>query len=390
MFRRLIACMALGVAAAWSCSFASDPIWAKDPRSDTPLFRVLQNGKVGYIDRSGKIVIAPRYKSFYLRSAEQDFFNGTLIVGATWISAKGQERRVAETTWNTPLVEGVAIESVAEMDWLTFPKKRLLDAKGNVLAIVKATWIDAFSEGLAAYGEPRWLDLLPGFAPRVPFRGYLDRRGNVAIPATFAYAGPFREGLAAVAVNGKCSVGWGLPAPSAPAVASGCGGLMLDTAVTIPPCAHGYIDKSGNYKIAPRFEMAQDFSEHRAGVQKGGKWGFIDPVGTEIIRPKYEAVLPFSEGLAGVWNGKVWGFIDLLGAEIIAPQFDRVKAFSSGLAAVEKGGRWYYINRGNQTVIPGPFLQATPFALGLAHVQLSENRWAWLDERGKVVFTYRA
>jgi hypothetical protein len=39
---------------------------------------------------------------------------------------------------------------------------------------------------------------------------------------------------------------------------------------------YGFIDRTGNLVIAPRFENAGGFFAGRALVQLGGKWGYID------------------------------------------------------------------------------------------------------------------
>jgi hypothetical protein len=260
---------------------------------------------------------------------------------------------------------------------------------GAVISKVDSWIVEPFSEGLASFEPTSWRDYLPILRGRSKFRGYIDKTGKVVIPANYAYAGPFKEGLAAVALDGKCwvySYAGESSAPSAAAKQTSCGPVR-DPSVTAP-CLHGYIDKSGKFRIAAKFEFGRDFSEHLAAVVKGGKWGYIDASGTEIVRYEYEDARPFSNGRAAVWDGRRWGFVDRLGVGIIALEFDSVKPFSSGLAAVKKGSGWYYINTGGVPVIRGPYIQATPFVLGLAHVQTGASRWAWIDERGKTVFAY--
>lgn len=42
---------------------------------------------------------------------------------------------------------------------------------------------------------------------------------------------------------------------------------------------HGYMDRSGNVVIAPQFDNTNGFSEGRAAVLVGSKWGYIDTGG---------------------------------------------------------------------------------------------------------------
>jgi hypothetical protein len=60
-----------------------------------------------------------------------------------------------------------------------------------------------------------------------------------------------------------------------------------------------FIDKQGKVFLAP-FEGTRDFSEGRAAVQDGHKWGFITRKGKFVIPPKYLGAGEFVNGLAPV------------------------------------------------------------------------------------------
>jgi hypothetical protein len=85
-------------------------------------------------------------------------------------------------------------------------------------------------------------------------------------------------------------------------------------------------------------------------VKLDGKWGFIDKTGQEIVPPKYDYVWYYSEGLATVsigefkesYYGKI-GFIDKTGKEIVPLKYDQALWFSEGLAAVKLDGKWGFI-----------------------------------------------
>ncbi len=66
----------------------------------------------------------------------------------------------------------------------------------------------------------------------------------------------------------------------------------------------GYIDKTGAWKISPKYDQAEAFSDGRAAVHVkkdiGGSEGYIDKTGKLVIPAKYTVAFPFSEGLAGV------------------------------------------------------------------------------------------
>lgn len=92
--------------------------------------------------------------------------------------------------------------------------------------------------------------------------GHINQKGEMVIPAQWAYAANFFEGLAAVkTTEGK----W------------------------------GFIDTKGNYVITPRFSCVFRFTEGLAAAAdsgygeycQGGKWGFINKSGEWVLSPVF-------------------------------------------------------------------------------------------------------
>jgi len=54
--------------------------WSKSNKSDTPLFRIVMNGRAGYIDPNGKIIIRPQFDP--AGNWGGDFFDGLANVMA--------------------------------------------------------------------------------------------------------------------------------------------------------------------------------------------------------------------------------------------------------------------------------------------------------------------
>jgi hypothetical protein len=60
----------------------------------------------------------------------------------------------------------------------------------------------------------------------------------------------------------------------------------------------------------------------------------------EVVAPvKYDELFQFSEGRARVRLGSRWGFIDVTGIEVIPPQYDSVTPFDRGVSIVELNGK---------------------------------------------------
>jgi len=230
---------------------------------------------------------------------------------------------------------------------VTGDKRMYIDKTGTpvlVLQIECKEWKD-FSEGRARVGFG------PGYTGEK--WGYIDRTGQLVIPAHFDEAGDFSEGLARVKVKGD-------------------------------PDKWGYIDKQGNYVIPPQFYSAGDFREGLAPVwmllHPGIKQGYIDPLGKWIISDsKFINVREFSEGLAPVLvnigtekrgNFK-WGYIDKEGKWVIPAQFNDVFPFSDGMAQVEvvKGfnkRKYGFIDRTGKTVVEPVYDRVNDFREGFA------------------------
>ena len=300
----------IGGLAALPCTLSKRPIWAKDPRSSSSLFRVVVGGRAGYIDGTGRMAIAPKFDPYYVEPTSGDFLEGVALVSVS------EARGFIDESGKVLNFDGLKVSdsysgSLTVATRSSEPGRILIvDRAGRVVATVNALWVGPFSEELAAIAE----NTSGRFNPNAPFghrRGYIDPRGNIVIAPKFAYTGPFAEGLAAVAEDGRCWVsGWGgsqFPAPSAPVQLTGCGPLAADSVTR--PCHHGYIEKTGRWIIPARYELAQDFAHNRAGVRVRGKWGFIDRTGAEIAPFRFDEVRPFSDDRAAVREGDKWGYI---------------------------------------------------------------------------------
>lgn len=192
----------------------------------------------------------------------------------------------------------------------------------------------------------------------------------------------------------------------------------------------GYIDRTGAFVIAPRFDQAQSFTcvgtaivcegrelrrlerstngysefppspgataklEPAFGfetVKIGSKYGLMDSDGNLIYNPvtrkfavKYRC---FFNGLACVRFGQRFGYINREGDIVIEPRFKAARDFTSStntcylsldeahwcdaLAAVCEDDKWGYINNKGNYVIEPKFAEAGIFMTGLAPVKVS-------------------
>jgi hypothetical protein len=153
-----------------------------------------------------------------------------------------------------------------------------------------------------------------------------------------------------------------------------------------PRSRWGYLDAAGSVAIEPRFQAAAGFSEGLAAVVLNDRYGYVDVAGELAIPPRFENAGPFREGRARVQVDGTWGFIDRSGALVIEPRFSFASDFSDGLAAVQAEGRYGFISPDGAVAIPFDFELARPFRHGLAYVR-SGDREGYVDEEGRWVWS---
>ena len=270
--------------------------------------------KVGYIDKSGEMVITLPWCDY------GDTFNEGLVAvrdkgSSLWgyIDKAGRQIVVPQYSVADDFSGGLA--HVVTTEWEHF----FIDKNGQrVISLGQGVTVGGFHEGMA----------------RVD-RCFIDRTGKIVLRPSdsWDHIGDFHEGLAAVWINnGKL----------------------------------GFIDKTGNLVIPPKFDyetwtITDDFcfSEGLAAVPINGKFGYIDKTGDLVIPPRYDRAYCFSEGMALVKiNGK-FGFIDKNGNLVITPQYDWAYSFSEGMARVDKDshflsgifGKLFFIDKNGNKVL---------------------------------------
>jgi len=270
--------------------------------------------RYGYIDRTGRVVIKPRFK------IAGSFHEGLAAVriGKAWGYIEPSGRLVIRAKFDDAwgFSEGLARVKIAG-------KFGFVNREGSI--IIPARFDDArgFAEGLAIVAVKSK-------------EGFIDRTGRAVIPPRFDDVGSFSQGLAQAEIRKK----------------------------------HGYIGRNGEFVIPPRFTGSGAFAEGMACVQYKGKWGFIGPDGGFRIAPRFAGADGFSDGLAPVKLDGRWGYIDRTGRISIPPRFDGAAAFHEGLAAVESGEKWGYVDKAGRMVVPAQFFWAEEFSGGVARVHV--------------------
>lgn len=306
----------------------------------TDLYPIVRNGKFGFIDKHGRVVIKPQF--LYAGPFPFREWPAVVLLGDiknnkyAFIDVTG---RIVIETEDSPSEMGFS-SGVVVMKVKNSSSHYYMDKNGNEVAGYFDQAKDC-TEGLCAVR-------MDSMGPR--HWGYINTAGKLVVRGQYDWSGSFSEGLARVNLGDR----W------------------------------GYIDRAGKAITPLKFEKAWDFSDRMAQVQLGGKWGYIDGGGRLAIAPQFEESQPFNDGLARVKVNGLWGFIDRSGEIVIAPQFDSAQDFSEHWAAVAKGGKSYYIDRSGKTVLDAPFYGVGPFRNGVALFR-DGDKVGLIDKTGKVL-----
>ena len=355
-----------------ACIHAAGPLSLEQSK---PLFPIIENGKYGYIDQAGKVVIKPQFdlaKSFsegLARVKVGDKWGFIDLTGKVVIHPQfDSDPNNQENNTRLDFHEGMAAVTLDKGS-----KWGYIDQTGKMIIAPKYGLADRFSEGMAkVYLEFPVFIIRDGSPKPVLHSWYIDKKGS---QLSFPIVGDtFSEGLA-VAESGKCE-----------------------------SQKQGYIDRTGQVQIEPQFSIARSFHEALACVrpENNNDYGFIDKTGKMVIRlphvPGERGPGDFSEGLAlmqGRVTGEV-GFIDKTGAFAIEPKFVVAGRFSDGLAGAcvedktansgEGGATCGYIDRTGQWIIKvSGFGPMSDFHEGLALV-CGKDFCGYINKKGSYVW----
>lgn len=320
------------------------------------LFRIIQDGKYGYIDKTGSMVVNPRFDE-----AKLLFFEGlaAVKVGEKWgyINENGEFIIQPQFDEAENFSDGVA---VVEVDKGT----GVIDQKGMFVIGPNPEYFFPFRE------------FQEGFIFDSRQECFFDKKGGKAFSGKYAESLPFSEGMAAV---------W-----------AGVGEKW------------GYINRKGEMVIESQFDEARSFSDGLALVRINDNLSYINKKGKVVIQLNYKfdssgpssleeiymlLNFDFHEGLAWMFaiNGG-FGYINKMGkfVKLRALSEKATPVFSEGLAGVplsEEYGGWGYINKEGVVVIQPKFASVGDFHNGVALVIDSNDlKQGYIDKTGKYIW----
>ncbi len=325
----------------------------RDNNYSEGLIAAMDKDKWGYLDRSGKLIIAYQFDD------ASEFKGGMAVVGM----GSYDER-----------LYGIIDKSGK---YLLVPKyKRIKPLQDGFFITMNhdRTCYGLLNKSLDILCEPvnRQIDICPdGFARVVSENGeirYLDQNGQDVLKLPYADTGIFSEGLASFHAQNDDG---------------------FDT--------FGYLDQSGKVIFQKTLYNIEYLSNMSDGMvlaliqDKSGRsrYGYLDRTGQLVIDPKYTDAGDFSSGLAPVRNENgLYGYINKQGEDYLSAMFQDARPFSEGYAWVVFQGKWGIIGARDEWLLEPTFdcdggEPDSDFHKGIA--EFYDDQLLYITRQGKII-----
>ena len=322
VFLLLAVLLTAGLLTGCGANKDSEPETKKEAVALQTRLAVMQDGKWGYVDETGKFIIEPKFQ------CAQSFSN----TGFAWVTLGGKVGCINQNGDFVvqPQYDGV----ITEMDHCDFVQimrdgKVGIGSKNGVVVVEPK--YTSIKKSMNEYG---WIMVLSDDGTGGTYTGYLNSEGKEVIPPKYYTTSMCLQATEFVHMSTKLCENhenciWFDANGNILGPVRGALGELASNGLAYAQDGekYGYVDKKLNFIIAPQFENAGDFAENGlAPVKSNGKWGYIDAKGSFVIQPRFDEAKAFNEkGVASVCMGNKWGVINEKGEYVVEPWLDSIK-----------------------------------------------------------------
>jgi hypothetical protein len=394
------------------------------------LFPVKENSRWGYMDASGKIVVAPAYDyawdfsdslGRFKEKGKYGFVNlqGEVVIPASFAYADDFNSSFTRVNTSDTIVHDVLYQGYGlESNWAFINKKGVVfnqtfamaePVKNNMASVrdvvdysAPYTYVtvsngelihsDRMTEAIFSFNGH---DLAPGADSETGKIGMIDKTEQWIILPAFDQIEAMSEGLApakkdnlygyidakgnwiyqqVVSMNDYFSLSSDFKPFS--------NGLA---AVRLTKDSYGYIGKEGKPAVKQHFKSATTFTpEGYAIVSTEAGTGLIDTKGNFVIKPHLD-IQSVEKGIVIFKTAEGYGAKDLkTGKQLVAPEHSDVSISGNLIRIKESGASAGYINTKGEFVIAPQFNAAWEFKKGKGIASLKE-KMVYIDKAGKVL-----
>ncbi|NYR10875.1 WG repeat-containing protein [Psychrobacter sp. BI730] len=250
------------------------------------LAQVIKDGKTSYINKKGSEVISLD-DSYDIAvnedySGEYGFANGHLTNGV--LIVQNTEGRYGLLNKQGQLVVPLEYDYIVQL----IDSEKMIEREGDIVKVKKNNKY-----------------------------GLINSSGEVVLPLEYEDITSFSDKLLVVKINGK----------------------------------YGLVDEKGRVVIDLKYDELGAISSNMAVAVKDEDYKFINRCGVEEQGlGVYEYAGSFIDGLALVRKGGKYGFINNKGQAVISIIYDFASEFNGDLALVEKGGARHYVNKRGEKI----------------------------------------
>lgn len=340
---------------------------------------VVTDEKYGFIDKTGKYIVNPQYDDAY------QFYDGFACVKQGeeygYVNTLGDVAIDFQYDYASSFVNGYAVVVVGE-NW------GIIDETGKYVINPQydISEFDVWFASSSLYADNIKDILIP--ASKGEKYGYIDINGKTVIDFQFDDAYIFSdEGYAQVTVGEKC----GLIDRAGKYVINTkydslyyCGDDLYSFAIDYK---YGLVSADGTEVASAQFDDISSIGDGYFLVELGEKVGMIDSTGTYIINPTNQYLGGYGNNLMVAKNNDKYGYINLNGEIAIDYQFEHATEFMNcDLAQVCLNGKYGYINTKGEYVINAIYHQASVmYDDGFAWVVGDDKKMSIIDKEGNVI-----
>jgi hypothetical protein len=314
------------------------------------MVKLKKDKKYGVLDKTGKTIIPFEYDGLYTSNGKYISVYNTINGKNTWGVVSMQNKVLIPIAYDQLQVDSNLIGVKQNGKW------GMKDVSGKEILPIEF-------ESLTPYAQNQVI-----LAQKGSQYGFIDAKGKwlfEKVKSVYTLNGCY-QGMIVCIVNGK----------------------------------HGYLDMKGNEVITTKYDNAHSFN--KLGLAKVGKkstgtnaatlWGYIDKKGNEVIPVQYESIGEFYNGFVYAKDRETnrYGFLNKTGKWVLNPVYLDLLSFDEygGAWVKQTDAKWHYINKTGKdlgTLDDKGVLFKYFGNQGYAVVENSSTDYVLLDNKGSIL-----